>query len=152
MIDEFESYFNQGFPSIEDESYIEKLVKALLSCEMDGKAFNTIVGIFASSRPYVRVLSQEIIRTTTERNSYAWNVLMNNLSAKQDSEAITILSDECITAKKSEKQMDQLLSMLDSRKAQDYFSKVADNVRQKKEAKAPKSGLGRLFGFGGRKK
>lgn len=152
IIDEFESYSKQGFPSIEDEEYIEKLVKALLSCEMDGKAFNTIVGIFASSRPYLRALSQEIIRTTTERNSYAWNVLMNTLSAKQDSETITILSDECVAARKSGKQMDQLLNMLDSRTAQDYFSEIADDVRQKKERETPKTGLGRLFGFGGRKK
>lgn len=150
IIDEFESYYWQGFPSIEDEDYIEKLVKAFLSCEMDGKEFNTIVSIFASSRPYVRVLSQEIIRTATERNSYAWNVLINTLSAKQDSEEMAILSDECVAAKKSEKQMDQLLNMLDSPKAQDYFSVVADDIRQKKET--PRSGLGRLFGFGGRKK
>ena len=77
---------------------------------------------------------------------------MNTLSAKQDSETITILSDECVAARKSGKQMDQLLNMLDSRTAQDYFSEIADDVRQKKERETPKTGLGRLFGFGGRKK
>lgn len=152
MIGEFESYARQGFPSIDDKEYIGKLIKALLSCKLGGDEFDAIVGMLASSRPYVRTLSREIIGITTDRNSYEWNVLINALSARRDSETMTILSDECVAAKKSEKQMDQLLNMLDSRKAQDYFSGVADDVRQKKERETPRSGLGRLFGFGGRKK
>lgn len=152
MIGEFESYARQGFPSIDDKEYIGKLIKALLSCKLGEDEFDAIVGMLASSRPYVRTLLREIIGITTDRNSYAWNVLINALSARRDSETMTILSDECVAAKKSEKQMDQLLNMLDSRKAQDYFSRVADDVRQKKEKKTPRSGLGRLFGFGGKKK
>ena len=152
MIGEFESYARQGFPSIDDKEYIGKLIKALLSCKLSEDEFDVIVGMLASSRPYVRTLSREIIRITTDRNSYAWNVLINALSARWDSETMTILSNECIAAKKSEKQMDQLLNMLNSHKAQDYFSGIADDVRQKKERETPRSGPGRLFGLGGRKK
>lgn len=152
MTGEFESYTRQGFPSIEDKEYVGKLVKALLSCKLDEDEFDAIVGMLASSRPYVRTLLREIIGVTTDRNSYAWNALINALSSRRDPETMAILSDECVAARKSEKQMNQLLNMLDSRKAQDYFSGVIDNVRLKKETETPRSGLGRLFGFGGRKK
>lgn len=152
IIGEFESYAGQGFPSIEDKEYVGKLVKAFLSCKLGEEEFDAIIGMLVSSRPYVRTLSQEIIGITTDRNSYAWNVLINALVAEGDPETAAILSAECVAAKKSEKQMNQLLNLLDSRKAQDYFLKVADDVRRKKEAEVPRAGLGRLFGFGGRKK
>lgn len=152
MIDEFKSYARQRFPSIADEEYAGKLVRAFLSCKLNEGDFDAIVGILVSSRLYLRTLSREVIETTTNRNSYAWNVLINVLSARQDAESIAILSDECMAARKSEKQIDQLLKMLDSRKAQVYFSEVAENVRQRKEAEATKSGLGRLFGLGRKKK
>lgn len=152
MISEFEAYARQGFPSIKDKEYIGKLVKALLACKLSEDEFDVIVGILVSSRPYVQTLSREIIGITTDRNSYAWNVLINALSARRDSETMVILSDECVASKKSEKQMNQLLNMLNSRKAQDYFSRVVNDIRLKKEAEAPRAGLGHLFGFGGRKK
>lgn len=152
LIGEFESYAKQGFPSIEDKEYVGKLVKALLSCNLGEDEFDAIVRMLASSQPYVRTLSREIIGITADRNSYAWNVLINALASRRDSETMAILSDECMAAKKSEKQMNQLLNILDSRKAQDYFSGVADDVRQKKERETPRPGLGRLFGFGGKKK
>jgi len=57
-----------------------------------------------------------------------------------------------VAARKSEKQMNQLLDMLDSSKARAYFLEVIDDVQQKKESKSPRSGLGRLFGFGGKKR
>lgn len=152
IINEFESYAKQGFPSIEDSEYIEKLVKAILSSKLGEDEFGLAIGMLASSPPYVRTLSREVIGITTERNSYAWNVLIDALSAEKDSAAITDLSDECMSARKSGKQMNQLLDMLGSSKAREYFSKVNDDVQQKKESKSPRSGLGRLFGFSGKKR
>lgn len=152
IINEFESYAKQGFPSIEDSEYVEKLVKALLSSKLGKDEFDLAVGMLASSQPYVRTLSREVIGITTERNSYAWNVLIDALSAEKNPTAMAALSDECVAARKSEKQMNQLLDMLDSSKARAYFPEVVDDVQQKKESKSPRPGLGRLFGFGGKKR
>lgn len=148
IINEFESYAEQGFPSIEDSEYIEKLVKVLLSSKLGEDEFDLVIGMLASSQPYVRVLSREVLGITTEKNNYAWNVLINVLSTGNDPAAIAVLSNECVVARKSEKQMNQLLDMLDSSKARAYFSEAVDDVQQKRESKAPRFGLGRLFGFG----
>lgn len=152
ILTEFKSYAKQGFPSIEDGEYIERLVKALLSSKLGEDEFYLAIDMLVSSPPYMRTLSREVIGITTARNSYAWNVLISALSARRNPMTITVLSDECLAARKSEKQMNQLLDMLDSINARAYFSAVVDDVQQRKELTSPKLGLGRFFGFGGKKK
>lgn len=152
ILSEFKSYAKQGFPSIEDGEYIERLVQALLSSKLGEDEFYLAIDMLVSSPPYIRTLSREVIGITTARNSYAWNVLISALSARRNPMTITVLSDECLAARKSEKQMNQLLDMLDSINARAYFSAVVDDVQQRKELTSPKLGLGRFFGFGGKKK
>ena len=151
IINEFESYARQGFPSTEDSEYVEKLIKALLSSKLGEAEFDLAVSLLAASRPYLRVLSREVIGITTERNSATWNVLIDALSAGKDPETIAVLSDECIAARKSERQMKQLLDILDSSRARAYFSEVIDDAQRKKESRSPRSGLGGLFGLGKKK-
>jgi hypothetical protein len=89
---------------------------------------------------------------TTERNSYAWNVLIDAFAQKGGAAAAGILSDELMEARKSDRQLDQLQGMLNSRKAQDWFSQVIKSIQDERERSVPKSGFGRLFGFGKKKK
>ena len=59
---------------------------------------------------------------------------------------------ELMEARKSDRQLDQLQGMLNSRKAQDWFSQVIKSIQDERERSVPKSGFGRLFGFGKKKK
>ena len=152
LADEFESYAKQGFPNVEDEDYVARLAKSLLNSKLSGNDFEIIVGMIAPSTIYAHALSREIIGMTTERNSYAWNVLIDAFAQKGGAAAAGILSDELMEARKSDRQLDQLQGMLNSRKAQDWFSQVIKSIQDERERSVPKSGFGRLFGFGKKKK
>jgi len=149
---EFKSYAEQGFPAIEDEGYAAQLAKSLLNCRLSGDDFEALIGMMASSPVYAHAISREIIGSTTERDSYAWNVLVGTLMQEGHGAATGVLVTELMDAKKSDKQLDQLLGMLHSRKAQDWFYQVVRDIQDERERSAPKSGLGRIFGFGRKKK
>lgn len=152
IIEEFETYAAQGFPSVEDEDYAGKLVRSLLSSRLSGGEFAAIVEMLISSPVYVRLLLREILGTASEKNCDDWNIVMDILAKKKDRAAAEILTDECMALKRSDKHLAQLQEMLKSHPAQDYFAMIMVDVQKKKEEAAPKLGLGRFFGFGGKKK
>lgn len=151
IVHEFQSYAKQGFPSVTDERYAEKLVKGILLLKLPYNDLIKIIEVLAQSPIYLRALSHEIIATTNEKNSENWNALIDDIAANKNEIALDIITDECMSVKKSEKHLERMWNLLESPSARNWFSWVLGEARKRWHEESPLSGIGRLFGFGGKK-
>lgn len=140
-------YVNQGFPSIEDETYAKKLVEKILSCNFDGEDLSYIIEILSRSEFYGKLLVREILDGTTAKRNYEWNMLLYVVEKLNDKSLFDVVVSECADLKQPEKQLAHLEKMITEFSLRKCFAKISAAVHEKVQKDTPQSKFGKFFGF-----
>lgn len=137
----------QGFPSVENDSFVSKLVDKILNSELEGGELTYIIELFATSEFYLKRLIGAILVSTTPKHGYEWNILLY-VEAKTKNLIIrdTIVS-ECLKFKQPEKHLVQLERAITEPSLRKPFNEISTIVDEEVQKNAPQSKLGKLFGF-----
>lgn len=139
---------SQGFPSLEDDEYAERLVKKLFGVKMPEEAFAVIVSAASRSPFYSDRLAREAMKYIGTRQD---SIIGNFLEAALRSDS-KILSDAIISAMVDVKQFEKGLSVIKgtirSREVQQYFTEIEQKARALHDQKKETSLFRHLFSRG----
>lgn len=140
-------FARQGFPSIKNENYADKLVKSIFSWELEPDELSYIIELFANSTFYCERLVLYILSTATPKRQYEWSTLLYVMAKKPN----FTLRDTIISKILEFKQPGKLLSRLEESISEPslipHFDEIAAIVDEELERNQPQSKLGKLFGF-----
>lgn len=137
----------QGFPSVENDAFVSKLVDKILASGFEGDELTYIIELFATSEFYLKRLIWAILVSTTPKQGYEWNML---LYVKANSKNLIIrdtIVSECLKFKQPEKQLALLEKAITEPSLRKPFNEIATIVDEEVRKNAPQSKLGKLFGF-----
>lgn len=138
----------QGFPSLEDETYAERLVNKLFDAKLPKGAFSTIVSSASRSPFYSSKIASEAMHYIGTKQDYVIGELIE-IAAKSNSK---VLFDAIVTAcadiKQFDKGMAAMRGTIHSKAAQQYFAHIERDARTLHEQKKEPSLFGRLFSRG----
>jgi hypothetical protein len=120
----------QGFPSEQNPDYIYKLTDALLKARLEQQELSFVIQLFSHDNEYTNELVKAILVATSPKQSEKWNVLINIAAKKQDKILEKIIIKECSRVKQDERMLSQLIDMLKTREARDYFAHIAQIVKE----------------------
>lgn len=139
---------SQGFPSIENDEYADRLAKKMFSIKMPKEAFFTIVSAASRSRFYSINLSDEAVKYAGSRqDSIIGDFLEAALNANSE-----ILSDAIIGAmsemRQFEKSIASIRGTIRSQEVRVYYSTLEKRARELHDQNKGSSFFGRLFSRG----
>jgi hypothetical protein len=146
LTETFKDLTSQGFPSVTDGNYIEKLAEGLIKAGMDEKEQSFMLDILL--RAPKEYFSAYILKLTgtAAKHQDKWNALFNSVSDgrnKQiDDDIVQALSD----SKQNEKSLTALGNLLTNGKSRKYYDDLANKAWENIMAQKGKSGAGKLFG------
>lgn len=148
MIDKaLREYTAQGFPSVEDGAFVSKLIDKILSSGIEGNELTYVIELFADSNYYLSELIGGILATTTPKQGYEWNMLLYTMAKTKNLVIRGTIVSECLRFKQPEKQLSQLEKSITETSLRKPFNDIATIVDEEMRKNAPKSKLGKLFGF-----
>lgn len=145
----------QGFPSIEDETYAERLINKLFGTKLSESAFKTIVSAAANSTYYSdRIVSEAMHYIGTKQDFVIGEILV--IAAQSKSQALfDALVTACAGIKQFDKGMSAIRETIQSKSAQQYYSLtqqyyslIERDARALHEKQKEPSLFGRLFSRG----
>lgn len=137
----------QGFPSVEDDAFVSKLVDKILTCGFEGGELAYIIELFATSEFYLKRLVGAILVSTTPRQGYEWTMLLHVRAKSRNLIIRDTIVSECLEFKHPEKQLAQLEKAITEPSLRRSFNEIAMMVDEEVRKNAPQSKLGKLFGF-----
>lgn len=139
---------SQGFPSIENDEYAERLAKKVFSIKMPKEAFFAIVSAASRSRFYCIKLSEEAMKYVGSRQDSIVGVF---LEAALNSNS-KILSDAIIEAmseiRQFEKSIAAIRGTIHSQEVRAYYSTLENRARELHDQNKGSTLFGRLFSRG----
>ena len=136
---------SQGFPSIENDEYVKRLVKVLFDERLPKNVFATIVS--ASSKSYyysVRIVEETMKYVGTRHGSIVGVFFESALNA--DSKILTdAIIGVLVEIKQFEKTLSAIKGTINSQIVQQYFSSVELKAKELHDQKKGPSLFGRLF-------
>lgn len=148
MIDKaLHGFTAQGFPSVEDGAFVDKLVDKVLSAGLEGNELTYIIELFANSDYYLSQLIGGILATSTPKQSYEWNMLLYTMAKTKSALIRDTIVSECLKFKQPDKQLTQLEKAITEPSLREPFNDIATIVDEEIRKNAPQSKLGKLFGF-----
>lgn len=139
---------SQGFPSLKDEAYAEKLISKLYGSKLPDDAFATVVIAASESSFYAsRVAAEAIKYIGTRQDSIIGELL--EIAARTNSKTLfSALVTTCADIKQFDKGMLAMRDTIRSKAAQQYFSLVERDAKVLHDQKKEPSIFGRLFSRG----
>lgn len=140
-------FIAQGFPSVEAEAFVGKLVDRILSAGLEGDELSYIIELFANSDYYLSRLIGGILETTTPKQGYEWNMLLYTMVKTKNLVIRDTIVSECLKFRQPDKQLSQLEKSITETSLRKPFNDIATIVDEEMRKNAPQSKLGKLFGF-----
>lgn len=142
------SMISQGFPSIKDEAYAERLVGKLYSGRLPKGAFATVVTA-ASNYPYYSALIAEgAMKYVGARQDSTIGELIDTAVQTNSRVLFDALVNACADIKQFDKGMSAIRGAIRSKASQQYFALVEKDARTLHDQKKKPSLFGRLFSRG----
>lgn len=142
------SMISQGFPSIKDAAYGERLVGKLYSGRLPEGAFATVVSAASNSPYYSALIAEEAMQYVGTRQDSAIGELID-IAVQTNSRALfDALVNACANIKQFDKGMSAIRGTIHSKAAQQYFALVEKDARTLHDQKKEPSLFGRLFSRG----
>lgn len=136
---------SQGFPSIENDEYADRLAKKVFSIKMPNEAFFAIVSAASRSQFYCIKLSEEAMKCVGSRQDSIVGVFLE-AALNSNSE---ILSDAIIDAmsevRQFEKNIAAIRGTIHSQEVRAYYSTLEKRARELHDQNKGSTLLGRLF-------
>lgn len=142
------SMITQGFPSIKDEIYADRLVNKLYSSKLPEGAFATVVSAASNSPYYSALIAEEAMRYIGARQDSVIGELIDIAAQTNSRTLFDALVNACADVKQFEKGMAAIQGTIRSKSAQQYFSLIEKAARSLHDQKKEPSLLGRLFSRG----
>lgn len=137
----------QGFPSVEEGTYVSKLVDKILSAGLDGNELAYVIVLFADSDYYLSRLVGGILAVTTPKQGYEWNILLYTMAKAKNNFIREAIVSECLKFRQPDKKLSQLEKTITEPSLRRLFDDIAAIVDGEMRKHASQTGLGRLFGF-----
>ena len=145
LIDEFERLFEQGFPSIGELWYYERIIDGIFKAKLNSEEFSFMIEIFSTNLVYAECLVKEILTMTTPRQTGYWNILMDTASETRSQTLRKAILKVCGGVKGGEKTLSLLGSFLESRDSQKYYRRIEEEAIEEIRTRKSKSGFGKFF-------
>lgn len=142
------SMISQGFPSIKDAAYAERLVGKLYSGRLPEGAFATVVSAAANSPYYSALIAEEAMRYVGTRQDSVIGELIEIAAQTNNKVLFDALVNACADIKQFDKGMIAIRGTIRSKAAQQYFALVEKDARSLHDKKKEPSLFGRLFSRG----
>lgn len=142
------SMIAQGFPSIKDETYADRLVNKLYSSKLPEGAFAIVVSAASNSPYYSALIAEEAMRYVGTRQDAVIGELVDVAAQTNSQILFDALVNACAGVKQFEKGMSAIQGAIRSKPAQQYFSLVEKAARSLHDQKKEPSLFGRLFSRG----
>lgn len=139
------SMISQGFPSIKDEAYAERLVGKLYNGRLPEGAFATVVTAASSSPYYSALIAEEAMQYAGTRQDSTVGELIDTAVQTNSRALFDALVNACANIKQFDKGMSAIRGTIRSKAAQQYFSLVEKDARTLHDQKKVPSLFGRLF-------
>lgn len=142
------SMISQGFPSIKDETYAERLVGKLYSGRLPEGAFATVVSAASNSPYYSALIAEEAMQCIGTRQDSAIGELVDTAVQTNSRVLFDALVNACADIKQFDKGMSAIRGTIRSKASQQYFALVEKDARTLHDQKKEPSLFGRLFSRG----
>lgn len=139
------SMISQGFPSIEDEAYAERLVDTIYSGRLQEEVFTTVVLAATASPYYSALIAREAVRYVGIRQNLVVDRLINAAIQTNSRAMFIALVNACADIKQFEEGMIIIQGTLRSEAACQYFLHIEEAARTLHNQKKKPSLWGRLF-------
>lgn len=139
---------SQGFPSIEDEAYAERLVDKLFGGKVPEEAFAAVVSAAVQSHFYSTRIVSEAMRYVGTRQDYVIGELLEVAANSKSQMMFDTIVASCADIKQFDKGMSAIYQTIRSKAVQQYFALVERDARTLHDKKKEPSLLGRLFSRG----
>lgn len=142
------SMISQGFPSIKDEAYAERLVGKLYSGRLPEGAFTTIVTAASNSPYYSALIAEKAMQYIGTRQDSVIGEVIDTAVQTNSRTLFDALVNACANIKQFDKGMSAIRGTLRSKAALQYFALIEKNARTLHDQKKEQSLFGRLFSRG----
>ena len=142
------SMIAQGFPSIKDETYADRLVNKLYSSKLPEGVFATVVSAASNSPYYSALIAEKAMRYVGTRQDSVIGELINTAVRTNSRALFDAIVNACADIKQFDKGMSAIRGTLRSKAAQQYFALVEKDARTLHDQKKKPSLFGRLFSRG----
>ena len=139
---------SQGFPSVEDKVYAEKLAVKLFNTRLPEGAFALIITAASRSDFYCRIITAEAMKYVKARqNPYVGELI--DIAARINSKVLSdALVSACAGIKQFDKGMASVRDTITSQAARRYFAQIEKDAKILHEKNKEPSFFGRLFSHG----
>ena len=142
------SMISQGFPSIKDAAYAERLVGKLYSGRLPEEAFATIVSAASNSPYYSALIAEEAMQYIGTRQDSVIGEVIDTAVQTNSRTIFDALVNACANIKQFDKGMSAIRGTLRSKAALQYFALIEKDARTLHNQKKEQSLFGRLFSRG----
>jgi hypothetical protein len=142
------SMISQGFPSIKDEAYAERLVGKLYSGRLPEGAFSTVVSAASNSPYYSALIAEEAMRYVGTRQDLVISELIDIAVQTSSKNLFDALVNACADMKQFDKGVSAIRGTIRSKSSQQYFALIEKDARTLHDQKKEPSLFGRLFSRG----
>ncbi len=139
---------SQGFPSIKDEAYAERLVSKLFGAKLQDGVFATVVLAASNSAYYSALIAGEAMRYVGTRQDSVIGELIDAAAQTDSRTLFDALVNACADIKQFEKGMSAIHGTIHSKVAQQYFALIEKDARTLHDQNKEPSLFGRLFSRG----
>lgn len=139
---------SQGFPSIKDEAYAERLIGKLYSGRLPEEVFATVVSAASNSSYYSALIAGEAMRYVGTRRDLIIGELIDTAVQTNSRILFDALVNACADIKQFDKGMSAIRETIRSKAAQQYFALIEKDARALHDKKKERTFLGRLFSRG----
>ena len=139
---------SQGFPSIKDEAYAERLVDKLYSGRLPEGVFATVVTAASNSSFYSALIAGEAMRYVGKRQDSVIGELIDTAVQTNSKPLFDALINACADIKQFDKGMSAIRGTIRTKAAQQYFALVEKEAKTLHDQRKESSLFGRLFSRG----
>lgn len=142
-------YSNQGFPSIENDSYVAILLDKLFTCKLPEDAFAELIVLISKTEYYSNKLVVEGLNNLGNRKGALLGKIIDIAAQIKSVNIYNALINECSELKPFEKSMNSIRNEINTRNGLQFFAQIEQGAASIIEQKKEPSLFGRLFSKGG---
>lgn len=135
----------QGFPSVEDDDYAQRLVDKLFNNSLPDDSFAYVIGAASRSSFYSNKIAAEAVRLAGTKQDYLFTEFIEVASKSKADCLFEASVIACASIKQFDKAVNTMSKSLRSRSAQQYFEAIKREAREIHNKQTKHTIFGRLF-------
>jgi hypothetical protein len=139
---------SQGFPSLKNDAYADRLTGKVFDGKLPEEAFAAIATAAAKTPFYADRFAREAVRYIGTKQSRVMGDLIEIAAKTKSSALFDALVNACASVKQFDKEMTAVRETLRSKPAQQYFAQIEKDAKTLHNQKKTPSIFGRLFSRG----